>query len=329
RRGRSVRALGDGRPARARRLARPRAVVERAAPGRSAGRARDHASGDRGGSTGAGRTHVLREPGRVGADAQRLHHRNLGRARSGPALLQRRDQRPRAADLSGLRLRRLSPYRFRRRQLRRARELLGRGCRTTGTARRGGQRADDGIRGKTHLEWLMKHALGCALLLLIASAGGADAAGRCGDHPWCDTSLPADTRAGLLLEQLTPDERISLLGGDDLFGVGGQAGSHTGTSNGVPRVDLPTIYYTDGPQGVPLGVGVLGDRYTVNVVVDERTLREIYLPAFEAAVNEANVGSVMCSYNRLNGEYACENEHLLETILRYDWGFAGYVLSDY
>src|SRR5437773_4422988 len=282
----------------------------------------------------------------------------------------------------------------------------------------------------------MRNVLGRAILLLIASVGGADAAGRCGDHPWCDTSLAPDTRAGLLLEQLTQDEKIALLAGDDLFGVGGQAGSHTGTSDGLPRVDLPTIYYTDGPmgvrsgratampaplglaatwdpalatrygatvgnearskgndvvfaptvnimrtplggrtfegygedpwlvsriavgwiegaqsegvianvkhfaannqegmgpapQGVPLGVGVLGDRYTVNAVVDERTLREIYLPAFEAAINEANVGSIMCSYNRLNGQYACENAHLLETILRLDWGFEGYVLSDY
>ena len=83
------------------------------------------------------------------------------------------------------------------------------------------------------------------------------------------------------------------------------------------------------PQGAPLGAGVVGDRYTVNAVVDERTLREIYLPAFEAAVNEANVGSIMCSYNRLNGQYACENKHLLETILRHDWRFEGYVLSDY
>ena len=100
----------------------------------------------------------------------------------------------------------------------------------------------------------MKNEFGCGVLLLIASVGGADAAGRCGDHPWCDTSLAPDTRAGLLLEQLTQDEKISLLAGDDLFGVGGQAGSHTGTSDGLPRVDLPTIYYTDGPMGVRSGM---------------------------------------------------------------------------
>src|SRR5207244_3108585 len=79
------------------------------------------------------------------------------------------------------------------------------------------------------------------------------------------------------------------------------------------------------PPGVPIGLGLVGDRYTVDAVVDERTLREIYLPAFEAAVKEAQVGSVMCAYNRLNGQYACENQHLLESILKGDWGFAGYV----
>src|SRR5438094_6300273 len=291
---------------------------------------------------------------------------------------------------------------------------------------------------RLHFALAARLVLGVSAGAMIASLDDsrALASGRCGIHPWCDTSLSPDERACLLLDALTPDERVSLLAGDDLFGVSGQAHTHTGTSDGVPRVDLPTIYYSDGPmgsrqgqatampaplglaatwdvemaerygavvanevkrkgndvvfaptvnimrtplggrtfegygedpwlvsrmavgwiegaqgegvianvkhfaannqegmgpapQGVPLGVGVLGDRYTVNAVVDERTLREIYLPAFEAAINEANVGSIMCSYNRLNGQYACENEHLLETILRHDWGFAGYVLSDY
>ena len=262
-------------------------------------------------------------------------------------------------------------------------------------------------------------------------------ASRCGVHPWCDVSLSPDRRADLLLAELTQAEKISLLGGDDLTGVVGGAGTHTGTSDGVPRVDLPTIYYSDGPMGVrsgmgtampapmglaatwnpelaqrygalianeakhkgndvvfaptvnimrlpqggrtfegygedpwlvsriaigwitgaqgegvianvkhfaannqeglgpepppgtPLGVGVLGNRLVTNAVVDERTLREIYLPAFEAAINEAHVGSVMCSYNRLNGAYACENEFLLKKILHDDWNFPGYVLADY
>jgi beta-glucosidase len=276
-----------------------------------------------------------------------------------------------------------------------------------------------------------------AALLAMAVASGlfasaASAAGRCGSAPWCDTRLPADERAGLLLGALTDEEKTSLLAGDELFGVAGGEGSHTGTSHGVERVGLPTTYYSDGPVGprsgratsmpapmalaatfnrslafrhgsvignevkskgndvvfaptvnllrTPLGgrsfeaygedpymqarIGVAwirgaqsqgvignikhyavnnqegqgpgtlaggsqGSRQTVDAVVDERTLREMYLSHFEAAVKEADVGSVMCAYNRVNGHYACENEHLLEDVLKGEWGFKGYVLADY
>ena len=58
-------------------------------------------------------------------------------------------------------------------------------------------------------------------------------------------------------------------------------------------------------------------------VMDERTLREIYLPAFETAVKEGGVRSLMTAYNRLNGTYCNENEHLLRDILRGEWGFDG------
>lgn len=281
-----------------------------------------------------------------------------------------------------------------------------------------------------------------ATLAALACAPGADAAGRCGDHAWCDTSLSPDARAELLLSALTQDERIALLAGDEPFGVSGGAHSHTGTSNGVPRLGLPTTYYSDGPVGprqgkssglpIPMALaatfdprlalqhgrvaanearlkgndvifaptvnimrtprngrtfegygedpflvartgvawirgaqsqGVIGNvkhfaannqegdsgaaadesrpgqplgppagegnRFLVNAVVDERTMREVYLPHFEAAVKEAHVGSVMCSYNRLNGAYACENPALLTELLKKDWGFKGYVLADY
>lgn len=83
------------------------------------------------------------------------------------------------------------------------------------------------------------------------------------------------------------------------------------------------------PQGSPLGVPVLGSRYSVNARLDERTLREIYLPQFEAAVKEGGAGSVMCAYPRVNGAYACENQHLLEEVLKRDWRFPGFVLTDY
>jgi beta-glucosidase len=269
-----------------------------------------------------------------------------------------------------------------------------------------------------------------ALLVALLPGAVAEAAGRCGDHPWCDTSLSPAKRAALLLDALTPAERIGLLAGDDPQGVTGRAGTHTGAALGVPRLDLPPLYLTDGPLGVRqgqatalpsslalaasfnrrlarrhgalvgdeaklkgndvvyaptidllrtplwgrafeslgedpyltarLGVewirgaqaqGVIanvkhfavnnqegvkradgtlaGSRHTVDARVDERTLFELYLPQFEAAVKEGRAGSVMCSYNRLNGPHACESRWLLQQVLRKRWGFHGFVLADY
>ena len=70
-------------------------------------------------------------------------------------------------------------------------------------------------------------------------------------------------------------------------------------------------------------------RMATDSVMDERTLREIYLPAFETAVKEGGVRSLMTAYNRLNGTYCNENEHLLRGILRGEWGFDGLVVSDW
>lgn len=69
-------------------------------------------------------------------------------------------------------------------------------------------------------------------------------------------------------------------------------------------------------------------RFNVNVTVDERTLREVYLPHFKRAV-DAGVGSVMSAYNKVNGEYCSQNRHLLTDILKDDWGFDGFVESDW
>ena len=70
-------------------------------------------------------------------------------------------------------------------------------------------------------------------------------------------------------------------------------------------------------------------RNSVNVHVDERTMREIYLPAFKAAVTEGHVWAVMSAYNRVNGQYCSENEFLLERALKKDWNFQGLVVSDW
>ncbi len=71
------------------------------------------------------------------------------------------------------------------------------------------------------------------------------------------------------------------------------------------------------------------ERNTINVEMDERTLREIYLPPFEAAVKEGGVLSVMSAYNKFRGEFCSENDYLLNKILKDEWGFKGLVVSDW
>lgn len=70
-------------------------------------------------------------------------------------------------------------------------------------------------------------------------------------------------------------------------------------------------------------------RFTIDAKVDERTLREIYLPAFEKAVKKSQPWSIMCSYNKVNGVFASEQYHLMNEILKSEWGFEGLVVSDW
>ncbi len=71
------------------------------------------------------------------------------------------------------------------------------------------------------------------------------------------------------------------------------------------------------------------DRRKTDAVIDERTLREIYLPVFEAAVREAGVGAIMTAYNRTNGQYMSQNGHLNNDIIKKEWGFGGIIMSDW
>jgi beta-glucosidase len=71
------------------------------------------------------------------------------------------------------------------------------------------------------------------------------------------------------------------------------------------------------------------ERLSISSEVDERTLREVYLRPFEAAVLDADLWTLMGSYNRLNGAFACENRWLLTDVLKRDWGFTGVVISDW
>lgn len=92
-----------------------------------------------------------------------------------------------------------------------------------------------------------------------------------------------------------------------------------------------------GLQGQGVGASVKhfaannqeADRLRVSAEVDERTLREIYLPAFERVVTAARPWTVMCAYNKVNGTYAAEHRWLLTEVLREEWGFEGLVVSDW
>ena len=97
------------------------------------------------------------------------------------------------------------------------------------------------------------------------------------------------------------------------------------------------VQYIEGEQGQ--GVGSCAkhfaannqeyERNSINVEMDERTLREIYLPAFRAAVQQTNVLTVMGAYNLFRGQHCCENNYLLNRILKGEWGFKGAVVSDW
>lgn len=96
-------------------------------------------------------------------------------------------------------------------------------------------------------------------------------------------------------------------------------------------------YWTDGAQSVGIGASLKhyaannqeSRRMTIDTVVDERALHEIYLRGFEAAVRQSKPWTVMAAYNRVNGEFCAEHPVLLEQILREEWGFEGLVVSDW
>ena len=71
------------------------------------------------------------------------------------------------------------------------------------------------------------------------------------------------------------------------------------------------------------------DRFTINEEIDERTLHEIYLPAFEISIKQGHSASVMCAYNKVNGTFSCEHDLLMNQILKKDWNFDGFITSDF
>lgn len=271
-----------------------------------------------------------------------------------------------------------------------------------------------------------------ALIAAISIAAPRPAAAQDTDRPWMNTKLSPEERAGLVLRQLTLDEKIALLHGNgmahnsrwempltDLTNGGG------GYVDGVKRLGIPGIVMVDAAYGIrdsgvngrystalpsslgaasswdadaacsygavigselraqgfnmslgggvdlareprdgrsfeyagedPLLAGtivgnlvkceqaqhVIGDvkhyaindqetgRNVVNSVISRRAMQESDLLAFHIAISISNTGAVMCSYNRVNGDYACENSYLLNDVLKKQWGFKGFVLSDW
>ncbi|MGA9039235.1 MAG: glycoside hydrolase family 3 C-terminal domain-containing protein [Terriglobales bacterium] len=269
----------------------------------------------------------------------------------------------------------------------------------------------------------------CFAILSIALHSVSAQSG--GDKPWMDASLPPDQRADMVLKEMTLDEKITLLHGTGMNGLGPVSPLSVGSNGGagyvvgIPRLGIPGIQMSDAAYGVrssgengrystalpddvaaaaswdpqaayeygaligrelraqgynmSLGGGtnltreprngrtfeylgedpilagtmvgqamkglqaqhVIGDlkhyavndqesgRTSVNANIDKRAMRESDLLAFEIGLRGSNAAAVMCSYNRVNGDYACENKYLLTDVLKKDWNFKGFVLSDW
>ena len=97
---------------------------------------------------------------------------------------------------------------------------------------------------------------------------------------------------------------------------------------GLQGTDPRYLKVVSTPKHYSVHSGPEPERHRFDATATERDMRETYWPAFRATVIEAHARSVMCAYNRINGEPACANTHLLGDVLRGEWGFDGYVVSD-
>jgi beta-glucosidase len=279
-----------------------------------------------------------------------------------------------------------------------------------------------------------------AILALVLGAGstsiraqrGAQVTQDAATKPWMDRTLSPDARANLLLQQMTLDEKLSLLHGNGMAREAQWQRPLTRDSNGgagyinpIPRLGIPAVDISDAAYGVraagamgryatalpsnlaaasswdrhaayaygsliaqelraqgfnmSLGGGInltreprdgrtfeyLGEdpvlagtlvgqlmaaekaehvisdikhyavndqetgRDIVNANISKRAMRESDLFAFQIGIRDAQPGAVMCSYNRVNNVYACENDYLLHEVLKEEWGFPGFVISDW
>jgi beta-glucosidase len=269
------------------------------------------------------------------------------------------------------------------------------------------------------------------LAAVVPLAGQTSALHDASARTWMNARLSPDERAAMVVKEMTLDEKISLLHGTGMAGLGPVSPLAVHSNGGagyvvaIPRLGIPAIQMSDAAYGVrqsgengrystalpdclagaaswdleaaheygaliarelraqgynmSLGGGVnltreprngrtfeymgedpilagkmvghlirgvqdqhvIGDikhyalndqesgRNAVNVNIDKRSMRESDLLAFEIGLRESDAAAVMCSYNRVNGDYACENKYLLTDVLKNDWKFKGFVLSDW
>ena len=118
--------------------------------------------------------------------------------------------------------------------------------------------------------------------------------------------------------------------GQETYGEDPYLAAHMGvafvTGMQGPNPDLPDVIAT--PKHFAVHSGPESTRHAANVYVSPHDLEDTYLPAFRAAIVEGRAGSIMCAYNRIDGQPACANDLLLKEHLRGAWGFTGYVVSD-
>ena len=276
---------------------------------------------------------------------------------------------------------------------------------------------------------LLFHGIFLGILASLLPLAAAQSSVK--SHPWMNTSLSPDERASMVVKEMTLDEKISMLHGTGMPGLGPVSPLAVYSNGGagyvveIPRLGIPAIQMSDAAYGVrasgengrystalpacvagaaswdpkggfeygaligrelraqgynmSLGGGtnltreprngrtfeymgedpvlagtmvasvirgtqaqhVIGDikhyalndqeagRNAVNVNIDKRAARESDLLAFEIGIEQGNPGAVMCSYNRVYGDYACENKYLLTDVLKKDWNFKGFVVTDW
>jgi beta-glucosidase len=282
---------------------------------------------------------------------------------------------------------------------------------------------------RTRIEYRGVFFLSCLVIRLLSFPATAQSSSN--THPWMNPNLSPDERARMVIGKMTLEEKITLLHGTGMKGLGPvsplavASNGGAGYTPGIPRLGIPAIQMSDAAYGVrmsgengrystalpsdlgaaaswdpdaafeygaligrelrdqgynmSLGGGVditreprngrtfeymgedpvlagtmvagvikgtqaqhvIGDikhyalndqesgRNAVNVNIDRRAARESDLLAFEIGVQLSDPAAVMCSYNRVWGDYACENQYLLSDVLKQDWKYKGFVISDW